>query len=180
MYTISRSSAIIRISCCFLLATALGCGRSTTPDEDHVGAVELKTVTADEVVERIKQLPGKIVVVDTWASWCPPCRDEFPEFVRIHERHKGTGVVCMSVSIDDAAKNKDAAKFLQDANATFLNFRISDAMAWTDRWKIQGIPVCMVFRDGELLKKFDRDDPAKMFKYADVDKFVGELVAQGK
>ncbi len=44
---------------------------------------------------------GKIVVVNFWATWCAPCREETPDLVRVYDRYKGRGVTIAGVSLDD-------------------------------------------------------------------------------
>lgn len=57
---------------------------------------------------RIADLRGKVVLVDFWASWCEPCRAEFPFLNRLHERYARRGLVIVGVSVDerlDAVRN---------------------------------------------------------------------------
>jgi hypothetical protein len=50
---------------------------------------------------------------------------------------------------------------------------------WTNQWNIKGIPIVLVFdREGKLLRRFDRDDRDRQFKYSDVDRFLAELVSK--
>lgn len=141
--------------------------------------VKLQVVSLPEWETALAAHRGKIVVVDNWATWCPPCRAEFPEMVKLHHDYARKGVVCMSVSLDEPADEAKALAFLQEKGAAFPNFLIDDFKVWADKWNIKGIPVVLVFdRSGKLLRKFDRDDPDKQFTYAEVEKYVAELVGQ--
>jgi peroxiredoxin len=44
---------------------------------------------------------GKVVLVNFWATWCPPCRTETPELVRVHERYREQGLELVGISLDD-------------------------------------------------------------------------------
>jgi thiol-disulfide isomerase/thioredoxin len=44
---------------------------------------------------------GKIVLVNFWATWCPPCRQETPDLVRVYERYRGRGVTIAGITMDD-------------------------------------------------------------------------------
>ena len=50
------------------------------------------------------ELQGRVVVVNFWATWCAPCREEMPAFARLHERWKGRGVRFIGLANDDPAK----------------------------------------------------------------------------
>jgi thiol-disulfide isomerase/thioredoxin len=55
------------------------------------------------------QWRGKVLVVNFWASWCPPCREEIPGLVRIQRRFAANGVQLVGIAIDSAAKSRQAA-----------------------------------------------------------------------
>ncbi len=159
-------------------------GPPSTPSSAPQSArdVRLEFVSCHQWDEALAAYRGKIVVVDTWATWCNPCREEFPHLVALHHRHATDGVVCMSVSVDEAEQYGEAVDFLKQQGATFPNYLIQDKddNAWWDKWNIKGIPIVLVFdRDGKLAKKFDRDDPDNQFTYADVEKLVTDLLSRG-
>ncbi len=143
--------------------------------------VDIQVTNTKVVVAQIAEQKGNIVVVDTWATWCGPCKEEFPHLVQIYREHAKDGVVCMSVSLDQVEQRDAALKFLQSKDATFPNFLIDEETGWQDKWNIKAIPMVLVFgRDGRLARKFDRDDPDNLFTYADVEKFVDGLIRKGK
>jgi len=60
---------------------------------------------------RIGEWDGRLVVLNFWASWCGPCREEMPMLDRAAQRHAGQGVAVVGVAVDDAAATRD---FLKD------------------------------------------------------------------
>jgi thiol-disulfide isomerase/thioredoxin len=52
---------------------------------------------------------GKVLVVNFWATWCPPCREEIPGFVRMSQKYSNSGVQFVGISIDSADKVRDFA-----------------------------------------------------------------------
>ena len=52
---------------------------------------------------------GKVLVVNFWATWCPPCREEIPGFVRLSEKYAAKDVQFVGISIDSADKVRDFA-----------------------------------------------------------------------
>jgi thiol-disulfide isomerase/thioredoxin len=154
---------------------------SASPALPGAENVRLQPVSCKEWDKALASQTGTIFVVDTWATWCVPCVEEFPQLVALHEKFAKQGVACMSVSVDDADKRPKALEFLKKQGADFPNFVIDDKEgAWWDKWNIKGIPVVLVFSsDHKLVKKFDKDDPDNQFTYADVEKLVVELLKSG-
>jgi thiol-disulfide isomerase/thioredoxin len=54
--------------------------------------------------QTVKSWSGKVVVVNFWATWCPPCREEMPGFSRLQTKLAGSGVQFIGIGIDDADK----------------------------------------------------------------------------
>src|SRR5947209_10613151 len=148
----------------------------SAPEGPAPGKVELRTLTYKELGALIKQLHGKVVVVDFWADFCIPCKSEFPKLVALQEKYGRDGLVAVSVSLDDP-KNPDVRqkveKLLEDRKATFTNVLLNEqAPAWQAALKIDGPPCVYVFnRDGQWVKKFADD-----VDYAEVEKVVRELL----
>jgi cytochrome c biogenesis protein CcmG, thiol:disulfide interchange protein DsbE len=67
---------------------------------------------------------GKVVVLNVWASWCPPCRSEMPLLQRTHERIAPRGGVVLGIDTQDASEN--ALAFLRERSVTFPNLRDRD------------------------------------------------------
>jgi thiol-disulfide isomerase/thioredoxin len=53
------------------------------------------------VPHKLSDYRGKWVVVNYWASWCPPCLEEIPDLIDFHERHKGRDAVVLGVDFED-------------------------------------------------------------------------------
>lgn len=68
-------------------------------------------------------LKGQVVVVNMWATWCEPCREEFPDLVKLHRELSGRGVRVVAVSLDQAsALEKEVAPFLQAQGTPFATY----------------------------------------------------------
>jgi thiol-disulfide isomerase/thioredoxin len=65
-----------------------------------------KTVSSTE-------LKGKVIVLDFWATWCPPCKAEIPGFIELQKGYGKDGLVIIGASVDDAGKIATVKKFVQ-------------------------------------------------------------------
>lgn len=53
------------------------------------------------VIQELSQYKGKVIVLNFWATWCPPCREEMPELSELHAEYKNKNVVVIGVAIDE-------------------------------------------------------------------------------
>ncbi len=67
---------------------------------------------------RLSQLKGKVVFLNIWATWCPPCRKEMPTMESLYQRFKGMDFVMLAVN-QDAEGAKTVIPYLQEGNFTF-------------------------------------------------------------
>lgn len=102
----------------------------------------------------LSSLRGKYVLVDFWASWCRPCREENPNVVRMYNKYKIRGFDVFSVSLDD---NKDAwIKAINDDKLLWTH--VSDLQKWNSSvvkdYNIEGIPFTVLLdKEGKILAK---------------------------
>ena len=65
---------------------------------------KLKTVLLDGKAVSLAQLKGKVVMVNFWATWCPTCRAEMPQWQKFYDAYKDKGFELIALSIDDDEK----------------------------------------------------------------------------
>jgi thiol-disulfide isomerase/thioredoxin len=80
------------------------------PDEDaaaRIHALSLPDLAGRE--HTLSEWRGKVVVANFWATWCPPCREEIPGFIRLNAEYAPKGVQFVGISIDSQEKVRDFA-----------------------------------------------------------------------
>jgi cytochrome c biogenesis protein CcmG, thiol:disulfide interchange protein DsbE len=94
----------------------------------------------------IADLRGKVVVLDFWASWCPPCRAQAPVIDKVARKHDGKGVVVLGVSTsgDDWA---EAVRFAQSHNLSYANL-YDENSAVSKAYRVQSLPTLVVLDTG--------------------------------
>lgn len=79
----------------------------------------VRAVNTEEMQALLKRDGTHPLLVNYWATWCDPCRDEFPDLVKIDKDYRGKGLDFIAITLDDFADIKTAVpKFLQTMNAT--------------------------------------------------------------
>ena len=138
------------LSAVILLA---GCGPG---DDASDGPPALVPVTAAALQDEVRSLDAEAVVVNVWATWCGPCRAEFPEFVRFAKDMAGEGVEVRFLSVDEPDARPQVEQFLAQHGArgrTYLSAEGTDivaALAAPNRWTY-GIPVTLIYGpDGQV------------------------------
>ena len=98
------------------LGPQLGALLGVGAEPDQAPAYELVTLSGDTI--RSADLAGRVVVVNFWATWCPPCRLEMPSLQKLHERRGGDGVVVLGFSTDVGA-DAGVSAFLEERGITY-------------------------------------------------------------
>lgn len=68
---------------------------------------------------KLSDLRGKAVVLNFWATWCPPCKEEIPWFVELQKRYGAQGLQVVGVSMDDDGDQKNVAKFASENSMNY-------------------------------------------------------------
>lgn len=96
----------------------------------------LSTIDGEDI--SLSQYQGQPIVINFWASWCPPCRQEAPGLERVWQANKDKGVMFLGVDIQDTEKNTRA--YIREFDVTYPNGIDSDGRVTVD-YGVVGIPV---------------------------------------
>ncbi|HOJ02385.1 MAG TPA: TlpA disulfide reductase family protein [Bacteroidota bacterium] len=86
-----RPLSILALFLAMTMAAAAQVGKQAPPFS--LENTEGKTV-------KLEDLKGKVIVLNFWATWCPPCRAEIPDFIKVYDKYKSKGVEILGVSLD--------------------------------------------------------------------------------
>lgn len=89
--------------------------RPTSPSRTEAPDFTLRTLAGERV--RLSELRGKVVFLNFWATWCPPCREEMPSMERLHRHFRNRGLAMLAVSVDDNAAT--VRSFVEAHGVTF-------------------------------------------------------------
>ena len=115
-------------------------GKSTAP------AFEL--IDLDDKVHTLKEYLGKPVVINFWATWCPPCRKEMPSMNRAWKILKDQGIEM--IAIDVGQEDADVYDFIEDTPIDFQVLLDSESES-LDKWNLVGLPTTYILNtDGTV------------------------------
>ena len=72
----------------------------TFSTNSHAGD-SIKKITASELKAVLENNKGKVVILDLWATWCPPCSKEIPGFINLYNKYRDKGLEIIGVSFDE-------------------------------------------------------------------------------
>ncbi len=145
---LDRVVALAAAALTALLVGSAGSARAA----DASGLTELVTAPPAPQIElrdiggrthRLSDLRGKVVLVNFWASWCPPCRAEMPSLQRLWDRLKHTDFVVLAIAAGENKRDVAGFYFSLPARLTFALLPDPDLDA-TQYWPVRGLPASFV------------------------------------
>ncbi len=140
------------LSLLLLLFTLPACTKEEKPALEGNPAPEfaLKDLSGREL--KLADLRGKVVLLNFWATWCPPCREEIPSMMQLNQAMAGKRFQMVAVSIDEGGKDAVEAYFKQSGNVLPALLDTNQAVA--KRYGLTGVQETFVIdTKGVILKK---------------------------
>ena len=134
-------------SLCLLVAA--GQGILTTAHGQSVDTQSVETISAEGLHALVNDNKGKVVVVNFWASWCPPCLREFPDIIKVYNEYHAEGLEVVAITINEADETQDIAEFLERFEPPFAIYRATSIdetffQGVVDTW-FGEIPMTLIF-----------------------------------
>jgi len=139
----------------FLLCAAFFsiCALVRAADDSTTSPFELKYTAVDGTKVDVSQMRGKVVLIDFWATWCPPCRAEVPDIVATYNKYHDKGFDVVGVSLD---QDKDEMlKFTKEHNMPWPQY--FDGKGWgnaiSSSLGVDRIPIMILLgKDGKPIR----------------------------
>jgi len=129
-----------------------GCGRDAVPRVE-VGAPAPRyaatTLAGDSATTA--SLAGKVVLLNIWATWCAPCREEIPYLQSLYEKHQGDGLEIIGVSVDTRGQDAAIKGFVKDFGMTYPVWRDPDERVQSTFLAL-GVPASYLIDRGGILR----------------------------
>lgn len=120
------------------------------PEVGHpVPAYRAVSVAGDSV--SLADQKGKVVLLNVWATWCHPCRDEIPELREIHARYKDRGLELVGVSVDADGAEEDVRQFMRDFQMTYPVW-LDPAERISTQFLTIGVPTTFLIDRGGVMR----------------------------
>ena len=155
----------VLIACLILVSNTFAADQSTLPKTTGKGIQSL-----------VAKNKGKVVLLHFWATWCPPCADEFPALVKVYTAYKTRGLEVIAVSLNDFSEMQEVMRFVHEQQPSFPLY-IAGTVNETfyqsidKRWS-SGVPLTMIYDKTGTLRYFHNDART----YAQFDRDVQSLL----
>lgn len=104
-------------------ALALGCDANAPPGEVGTRMPAYSAMTLDGEMVALEDLRDDVVLLNVWATWCPPCRKEIPELQTLADRYGERGLHVVGVSVDAPGSTRQVREFLEEFDVRYTILR---------------------------------------------------------
>jgi len=113
----------------------------------------------------LSDFKGKVIILNFWATWCPPCRREIPDFVELYENYKDRGLLIIGVNLDGGDRSlvkQFSEKYKINYSVVLGNVNVTE-----DYGGIRAIPTTFIIdREGNIREKYIGYQPGTTFENA--------------
>jgi peroxiredoxin len=154
------------------LAAGVYFGQAGPRDAQATALLGLSLPDIDGREQRLDQWKGKVLVVNFWATWCEPCREEMPEFVRVQAASSARGLQFVGIAIDQVDKVRQFSSELKLNYPSLIGGYGALELSKTFGNKVMALPFTLIIdRSGQVA--YTQMGPLKPGK---LDAIVGKLL----
>jgi peroxiredoxin len=170
----ASTKTLLGVGTGLIVAGFIGYGLTQPAPDGRIGpgadAPDFSAVTLTEPAETrtLADYEGDVLLLNVWATWCPPCVEEMPTMQAVHESYADRGFRVVAVSIDDAGTENLIRGFGEEHG---LSFEILHDPAWAvfDAYQLNGVPMTFLI---------DREGTIRLTRFAvdwDSDEYRSEI-----
>lgn len=158
----------------FIMPVVTACGMGKVEEKvESAKDFTLKDLTGKGVT--LSEKKGKIIVLNFWATWCPPCREEMPSMEKLHNKFKGKDFEIIAVAMDPKGE-KTVRPFIEEQGFTFTVL-LDEKGNVSDMYRAYAVPMTFILgRDGMVIDKIV--GAADWFS-EESQKYIEELIEKG-
>ncbi len=139
----------IRAALLFALVLATAC---TAAKDKNAVASNFKLLDLDGKTVQLSDFKGRPVMIDFWATWCPPCRETIPALVKLHKTYAPRGLVVLGISMDEGGWDS-VQQFVRSHGITYPVLKGNDAVQ--DAYQVRTIPmIVFIDKEGKMVRRF--------------------------
>jgi thiol-disulfide isomerase/thioredoxin len=101
---------------------------------------------------KLSDYKGKVVLLEFWAAWCPPCRASVPGLEKLHKAYKDKGLVLLAVSMDGGGWD-EVRSFIKENGITYMVLQGTEEVA--SNYEVRSIPMMLVLnKEGRIARRY--------------------------
>jgi peroxiredoxin len=156
------------------LVVAVQLSRQNTTRPTSGAAPEFTLELFDGAEIRLSDYRGEVVLINFWASWCPPCRDEAPDLNALYQDYREAGFTVIGVNMLESAKRK-ALEFIDEFGITYPNGEDIGEMV-TNLYRVEAPPESFLIDRNGVVRRFFIGS----IRYDDVSGSIEALLAESR
>ncbi|BGE84537.1 MULTISPECIES: redoxin domain-containing protein [Methylosinus] len=156
---------------------ACGCAPALAEDARPVSDYSARLLGGEQTAS-LADLQGKVVLLNSWATWCAPCLTELPDFETLHQRLHDRGLEIIGVNIDEGEVDEKVARLVKKIGLGFPIWR-DPRNKFAKRFRVLGVPeTLLIGRDGVILRRWNGPmDPAEPDNAASIEQALAQVSA---
>jgi peroxiredoxin len=134
-----------------VMALATGCHDKGAQPGSHA-APDFTLQDLDGKTVKLSDNKGKVVLLEFWATWCPPCRAAVPGLEQLHKAYKDRGLMVLAVSMDQGGWD-EVKSFVAENHITYTVLKGTEAVM--EQYKVRSIPMTLILdREGRIVSRY--------------------------
>ncbi len=144
----------ILVSMLVLVLPSVSCRKTAEKVVEPGKAPDFTLTDTQGSARTLSSLRGKVVLVEFWATWCPPCRDSVSELNRLYEKYQGKNFEILGISVDEGSDAPSVVRQFVKEHAVIYPVLVDDRNV-NNLYEVSGIPAMfLIDREGKIVKRF--------------------------